>query len=73
VTTWRAKQLTKQLATVVGEANVWNIVGVVAEEMDGDVDNVVDDIADDTAVEVVGGVEGEWLLSCCWRSGKSRW
>jgi hypothetical protein len=37
------------------------------------VDNVVDDIADDTAVEVVGGVEGEWLLSCCWRSGKSRW
>jgi hypothetical protein len=69
------------LATVVGEANVWNIVGAVAEEMDGDVvgdcndvvDNVVDDIADDTAVEVVGGVEGEWLLSCCWRSGKSRW
>ena len=69
--------MAKQLATVVGEANVWNIVGAVAEEMYGDVvgdcndvvDNVVDDIADDTAVEVVGGVEGEWLLICCWRSG----
>jgi hypothetical protein len=34
VTTWRAKQLAKQLATVVGEANVWNIVGAVAEEME---------------------------------------
>jgi hypothetical protein len=36
------KRLSKQLASVVGEANVWDTVGVVAEKILGD---VVEDVS----------------------------